>query len=110
MGEEQQRERWADHFKELLNTPVPPNPADILSAVEELDIECGTPTNDEIRKAIRQQRNGKAAGPESIPCKALREDIETTVDVLYPFQEDLGRGRGTLDRKEGYLIKLPKER
>ena len=83
VGEEQQRERWILHFKELLNRPVPPNPPNILPEAEDLDIVCGTPTRDDIRKAIRQQRNGKAAEPDNIPCKVPKADIETTVDMLY---------------------------
>ena len=58
MREEQQRKRWVEHFEELLNRPLPQNPPDILPAAQDLDIESGTLTKDEIRMAIRQLKSG----------------------------------------------------
>ena len=58
VGEEQQRKRWVEHFEELLNRPPPQNPPDILPAAQDLDIESGTLTRDEIRMAIRQLKSG----------------------------------------------------
>ena len=68
VGKEQQRKRWVEHFEELLNRPPPQNPPDILQAAQDLNIENGTRTRDEIRMAIRQLKHGKV-------------DIETTVDM-----------------------------
>ena len=110
VGEEQQRKRWVEHFEELLNRPPPQNPPDILPAAQDVDIECGTLTRDEIRMAIRQLKSGKAAEPDGIPCEALKADIETTVDMLYPLFEKIWEVEEVpLDWKEGYLIKLPKK-
>ena len=110
VGEEQQRKRWEEYFEELLNRPPPQNPPDILPAAQNLDIESGTLTRDEIRTAIRQLKSGKAAGPDGIPCEALKADIETTVDMLYPLFENIWEVEEVpLDWKEGYLIKLPKK-
>ena len=89
VGEEQQRKRWVQHFKELLNRPAPQNPPDISPAVEDLDIESGTLTRDEIRTAIRQLKSGKAAGPDGIPCEAHKTDIGSTVDMIYPLFEKI---------------------
>ena len=91
VGKEQQRKRWVEHFEELLNRPPPQNPSDILQAAQDLDIESGTLTRDEIRMAIRQLKSGKAAAPDGIPCEALKADIETTVDMLYPLFEKIWR-------------------
>ena len=91
----------------MLNRPPPQSPSDILPAAQDLDIEGGTMTRDEIRMAIRQLRSGKAAGPDGIPCDA---DIETTADMLYPLFEKIWKVEEvSLDWKEGYLIKLPKK-
>ena len=92
VGVEGQRKRWVEHFEELLNRPPPQNPPDILPAAQDLDIESGTLTRDEIRTAIRQLKSGKAAGPDGIPCEALKADLETTVDIS-PLREHLGGGR-----------------
>ena len=60
--------------------------------------------------AIRQVKSDKAAGPDGIPCEALKADIETTVGMLYPLFETIWEVEEVpLDWKEGYLIKLPKK-
>ena len=87
MGEEQQRKRWVEHFGELLNRPALQNPDEILPADEDLDIERGKLTRDDIRRAIKQLKHDKAAGPGGIPCEALKADIEGTVDMLHPLFE-----------------------
>lgn len=56
---------------------------------------------------IRQLKSGKVAGPDGIPCEALKANIETTVDMLYPLFAKIWEVEEVpLDRKEGYLIKL----
>ena len=40
VGEEQQMERWAEHFEELLNRPPPLNPPEILERETDLPISC----------------------------------------------------------------------
>ena len=109
LGTEQQLTRWAEHFEELLNRPAPPNPQDIHPTDRDLDINCGQPTREEIRKAIKLLRNGKAAGPDDIPTEALNADLETTVEMLYPLCEKIWEEEVPADWKEGYLIKLPKK-
>ena len=71
----------------LLNRPALQNPDDILPADEDLDIERGKLTRDDIRRAIKQLKHDKAAGPGGIPCEALKADIEGTVDMLHPLFE-----------------------
>ena len=110
VGEEQQRKRWVEHFDELLNRPPPQNPPVILPAAQDLDIESGPLTRDEIRMAMRQLESGKAPGPDGILCEALKADRETTVDMLYPLFEKIWEVEEVpLALKEGYLIKLPKK-
>ncbi|VDP36972.1 unnamed protein product [Schistosoma margrebowiei] len=33
--------------------------------------------------AVRQIKNGKAAGPDNIPAEALKSDIEVTTNIFY---------------------------
>ncbi|VDO55542.1 unnamed protein product, partial [Schistosoma margrebowiei] len=68
---QQQRNRWVEYFEELLNRPAPMNPPDIEAANTDLPIDVNPPTTEEIRMAIRQIKNGKAAGPDNIPAEAL---------------------------------------
>ena len=85
MGTEQQLKRWSEHFNDLLNRKIPQNPPDILPAEADLLINCGQPTRQELKKAIRQMKSGKAAGPGGIPAKAMKADIDTSVEMLYPL-------------------------
>ena len=107
---EQQSNRWKEHFEELLNRPAPPNPPDIPEAEFDLPINCGKPTKEEIRDAIKRTRNGKAAGPDEIPAEAMKGDINTAVNILYSLfgriweEEEIPE-----DWKEGHLIKIPKK-
>ena len=78
---EQLLERWAEHFEKLFNRPAPENPPDIAEAEINIDINCDPPTREEIIRAIKKMENGKAAGPDGIPEKALKADVETTADM-----------------------------
>ncbi|VDO85409.1 unnamed protein product [Schistosoma margrebowiei] len=75
---QQQRNRWVEYFKELLNRPAPMNPPDIEAAHTDLPIDVNPPTMGEIRMAIRQIKNGKAAGTDNIPAEALKRNHDTT--------------------------------
>ena len=54
-------------------------------------------------------RNVKAAEPDKIPAEALKVDIRTNVELLYPlFNRIWEEERVPTEWKENYLIKLPK--
>ncbi|VDO72570.1 unnamed protein product [Schistosoma margrebowiei] len=74
---EEQRNRWVEHFKELLNRPAPLNSPNIEAAPTELSINVGPPTIEEISMAIRQIKSDKAAGPDNIPAEALKADTKS---------------------------------
>ncbi|VDP43120.1 unnamed protein product [Schistosoma margrebowiei] len=74
---EEQRNRWVEHVKELLNRPAPLNPPNIEAAPTEHPINVGSPTIEEISMDIRQIKCGKAAGPDNIPAEALKADIKS---------------------------------
>ena len=107
---EQQKRRWAEHFEDLLDRPPPPNPVNIQPASNDLPIVCDVPTKEDISKAIKQLRNGKSAGPDTIPAEALKADERTTVELLHPLFQDIWQEEDIPPEwKEGYLIKLPKK-
>ncbi|VDP36171.1 unnamed protein product [Schistosoma curassoni] len=60
----EQRNRWVEQSKELLNRPDPPNPPNIESAPTDLPIDIGLPTTEEISMAIRQIKSGKVVAPD----------------------------------------------
>ena len=107
---EQQLERWAEHFEELLNRPAPENPPNIAEADTNIEINCDPPTRDEIICAIKKMKNSKAAGPDGIPAEALKTDVETTADMLLPlFAKIWEQEEIPTDWKDGHIIKLPKK-
>jgi hypothetical protein len=110
MDTEQQLERWAEHFEELLNRAPPDNPPTIPEADRDLDMECETPTKEEIMRAIRKMKNGKAAGPDGIPAEALKADTERTAEMLLPLFEKIWQDEQIpTDWKDGHIVKLPKK-
>ena len=78
---EGQKKRWVEHLEELLNRPAPPDPPDVQPADSDLTIDYNPPTKEEIQNAIKQLRNGKAAGPDNIPAEAMKADIRTNVEL-----------------------------
>ncbi|VDP40803.1 unnamed protein product [Schistosoma margrebowiei] len=60
--------------------------------------------------AVRQIKNGKAAGPDNIPAEALKSDIEATTNMLYLlFKKIWEEEQVPMDWKEGHLVKIPKK-
>nr|KAG5703496.1 hypothetical protein BaRGS_020130 [Batillaria attramentaria] len=107
---EEQLKRWAEHFRELLNRPIPETPPDIPPAETELPINCDKPSKAEIRKAIMTLRNGKAAGPDEIPAEAIKADTGTAVNMLHSlFSKIWEKEEVPAQWKEGIVIKLPKK-
>ncbi|KAH3871253.1 hypothetical protein DPMN_034448 [Dreissena polymorpha] len=49
-------------------TEIPP-------ATSALPFKCCTPTKENISSAIKQLKNGKSAGSDSIPAEALMADV-----------------------------------
>ena len=82
MGADKQLSRWAEYFEELLNRPASANTPDIPEAEEDLPIDCGKPTREEIRRAIKQLKNGKATGTDEIPAEALKVETEMLAEML----------------------------
>lgn len=105
-----QRRRWAEHFSELLNRPAPDEPADIPPAETILPINCDQPTKEEIQKAIKTLKNGKAAGPDGIPAEAIKADITTATDMLHSlFAKIWEKEEIPEEWREGLIVKLPKK-
>ena len=99
-----------EYFEKLLNRPAPKNQVDIQPDCHDLPIICTVPTKEEFRQAIIQLKNGKAAGPDDIPAEALKVDIDTSVEMLYPlFLMIWEKNEVPTEWKKGYLIKLPKK-
>ncbi|VDP87383.1 unnamed protein product [Schistosoma mattheei] len=107
---QQQRNRWVQYFEELLNRPAQMNPPDIEAAHTDLPIDVNPSTMEEIRMAVRQIKNEKAAGPDNIPAEALRSDIEVTTNMLHLLFKNIWEEEQVpMDCKEGHLVKILKK-
>ena len=81
--QEEQRKRWAQHFRELLNRPPPSEMPEIQPADTPLQVNENRPSEAEIERAIRHVKNGKAAGPDGIPPEAIKADLNTSTKMLH---------------------------
>jgi hypothetical protein len=77
--EVEQRERWTEHFQEVLNQPPLTTIADIPPAEEQIPVSTNPPTQAEITKCLK---NSKAAGTDGITPEALKTDPATTAVML----------------------------
>ena len=105
------RERWKEHFEEILNRPIPD---DLVTDVE-IDLiinEISTDpiTKTEIRTALRKMKNGKAGGKVEITADLLKADMNTTekwlVNLFRTFWE---QEKVPKTWKQGLIIKIPKK-
>ena len=82
VGEDKQLERWVQHVWVLLNRDPPEDSLDIEEATEDLTINWDPPTKVELVRAIKQQKSGKANGPDEILVEALKADLIGTVVTI----------------------------
>ena len=85
---DRRRDGWSN-FEELLKRPAPQDLPDIPPANNDLPVDCDPPTKKTIYQVIKQLENCKSAGPDSIPAGALKMDIETCVELLYPLPKKI---------------------
>jgi len=81
--EEEIRHRWQEHFDNVLNWPDPVAPAVVDDRQQnEIDVSDKCITQQEIKQALKNMKNGKAAGMDYITTELLKADIETTACLL----------------------------
>ena len=109
-SQEEQKNRWKEHFQELLNRPPPENPPEIEPASEDLEINLEPPSLKEIEAAIKKLRNNKAAGPDGIPGDIIKGSIDSSAKALKGlFHWVWTTEIFPQDWKEGHIVKLPKK-
>ena len=73
-------ERWAEHYSTLLNRGTP----NVTPATKLTQEELAAPiTMDEVKKAIKQMKNGKAAGIDLIQAEIYKYGGETVIDWMW---------------------------
>ena len=81
--EEEQAERWVEHFREVLNCDDPSTSANPTPADEDFNIDTSPPTLHEMQKAIKSLKNNKAAGVDSINAELYKADINTASKIIH---------------------------
>ena len=107
--EEDKLRRWAEHFQDVLNREPPEEEADIEEGAA-LPVNTNNITEEEVKKAIKQLKSGKAPGSDNIQAEVLKADINITAKMLHPlinqiWEEEMVPGQW----REGLLVKLPKK-
>ena len=88
---EEQLKCWQEHFLKILNCPL--NAQVDEEETEEEEYEANTrintkvPTVIEIKKALKELRNGKAAGANNIIPEVMKVDLDITANMLHPLFE-----------------------
>ncbi|XP_078357262.1 uncharacterized protein LOC144642146 [Oculina patagonica] len=84
--EPEQRARWAEHSHDILNRQPPPVTPDFIETNGPLlTVSIQPPSKAEIVRAVKQLKNGKAAGPDGIPPEALKINPNNTAEMLHPL-------------------------
>ena len=105
-----QLQRWKEYFQDILNRPPPDSIPDIEEATEDLNINCGRISKEEIKRAIKKLNLGKAPGIDNIPYDVLKADIGATTDVLYRvLNETWDKEEIPTEWKTGMLVTIPKK-
>ena len=105
------RERWKEHFEEILNRSIPDDPVTDV----EIDLiinEIGTDpiTKAEIRTVLRKMKNGKAGGKDEITAELLKANMNTTEKWLVKlFRTFWEQEKVPKTWKQGLIIEIPKK-
>ena len=80
--EQDQLDRWAEHFRETLNRPDP----DVEAAIEDMGFQIemtrGNITQQEIKRAIRQTKGNRAPGEDRVTADMLKAEPTTRAKSL----------------------------
>ncbi|KAI0235559.1 Solute carrier family 23 member 2, partial [Lamellibrachia satsuma] len=105
------RERWKEHFEEILNRPIPDDPVTDVE-IDPIINEISTDpiTKAEIRTALRKMKNGKAGGKDEITAELLKADMNTTEKWLVKlFRTFWEQEKVPKTWKQGLIVKIPKK-
>ena len=72
---EERLSSWKNHFKTLLGSAPPPNTVPVTQFHEELAIETGDFTMEELKESIKGLKNNKAAGLDEVPAEVWKSGI-----------------------------------
>lgn len=105
------KNRWKEHFSNVLNRTQPENPL-IVENEENLieEINTGVIDREEIIKAMKKLKNGKSGGIDGITAEILKADMTTTVKYLEKlFKAIWNTETIPTEWNKGLIVKIPKK-
>jgi hypothetical protein len=85
--QEEQLKIWEEHFTEVLNRDTGVEEDQGGPVHEDPNISLHSPTEAEIKQALKQIKNGKAPGIDNIPPEVLKLDIDLAAKFIQPLLE-----------------------
>ena len=112
-SEEDILQRWAEHYEQALNHPAGSlcrELDDLASdATPDTDIADDAPSLEEVQRAIRKLKNGRAAGCDKIPPELLKCALDPVSKALHGLFCAVWRsGKISAEWKEGIIVSLYK--
>ena len=110
--EEDQRARWAEHFKEILNRDEPEETFDFTNDQHQqhIGMRRGKITIEEVTDAIKQTKGNRAPGEDRITADMLKADPHLSAQMLVKvFNQAWDEEKVPEDWKRGIIVKLPKK-
>ena len=107
--EQDQLDRWAEHFRETSNRQDP----DVEAAIEDMGFQIemtrGNIRQQEIERAIRQTKGNRAPGEERVTADMLKADPATSAKSLKKLFNKVWEEEKVPEAwKIGIIVKLPK--
>jgi hypothetical protein len=80
--ENEQKARWAEHFKVVLNNrPAPDEEAIVIEAVRDLEINTSVSDKQEIATTIKALKYGKSPGQDNLNAELFKVDPELFTSI-----------------------------
>ena len=107
------KERWKEHFSQLLNQNRTAH-LDAGSQIEQRPVKedlCNDITLDELTKALKTTANGKSPGPDGIPAEVLKNGgTQLHLALLDLYNRCLHTGRVPQDFRDALIVTIYKKK
>jgi hypothetical protein len=89
-SEEERKNRWKEHFQEVLTRPQPSYPLKIDGDTA-VEIYIGLIQKDEVIKAMKKLTNEKNGGIDGITVEIMKAEMETTryLEIEFPHSPNV---------------------
>ena len=108
---EEKLARWRRHFKKVLNVDNAMSEEVMVGIMDNADVETPDVTREEVEKAMKKLKNGKAAGNDNISAELLKNGGEAMVDWVTELVQEVWRTRKVPQEwKDATLVPLFKKK